>query len=419
MATIKPFKGILYHNGQDLSSVIAPPYDVIKPGEQELYYQKSRYNIIRLEYGLAASNDQAADNRYTRAAAAFQQWLAEGVLRCETKEMFYIYEQAFTIRNNRYHRTGLAVALKAESYRQKSVLPHEETLQKPKSDRLELLRHCRANFSPIFGLYSDPDSNIGSLISEIKLSRPLFQFSEPDGAGHTLWALPEPSTQTALTNLLSLQPVFIADGHHRYETALAFAEESDLSLHPGRNYLLAILVSLQDPGLIILPTHRMIAGLPVEKLTALTQIAPDHFTVFKRGKLKDLNLNAFLNEIKTKGISRPSLGMLTPDQALLLQARSGTETLDVSILQKLILDPLFAGSGSFSFEENISYIKDETEALEAVRGGKAQAAFILNPTPLAELTAHASRGEKMPQKSTYFYPKLPSGLIIHHLDLSH
>jgi uncharacterized protein (DUF1015 family) len=416
---IKPFKGILYHNSQDLSSVIAPPYDVIKPGEQELYYQKSLYNIIRLEYGLAALNDRTGDNRYTRAAAAFQQWLAEGVLYRETKEMFYIYEQAFTVQNNRYHRTGLAVALKAESYRQKSVLPHEETLQKPKSDRLELLRHCRANFSPIFGLYSDPDNNIGSLISEAKLRQPLFQFSESDGAGHTLWVLPDPDKQNTLINLFAAQPVFIADGHHRYETAVAFAEESDLNSHPGCNYLLAILVSLQDPGLIILPTHRMLTGLPVEKLAALIEIAHDHFTVFKRGKLKDLDLNVFLDEIRTKGISGPALGLLISDQALLLQARSGAETLDVSILQKLILNPLFADLGSYASEEYLSYIKDETEALEAVRCRKAQAAFLLNPTPIAELTAHASRGEKMPQKSTYFYPKLPSGLIIHHLDLSH
>jgi len=419
MAVIRPFRGIRYHTGIDLGSVITPPYDVIKAGEQDKFYQRSPYNIIRLEYGLTGTGDHAHDNRYTRAAADFQRWLDEGVLQREAENVFYVYEQSFVYQNAAFRRTGLAAALKAESYQRKSVLPHEETLPKPKSDRLELLRHCRANFSPIFGLFTDAKKEITAILAETKQSPPLFQFSEPDGTGHIFWAVEDPVRQEALIKLLEQRPVYIADGHHRYETALAYAEESDLQHCPGCGYLLAFLISLQDPGLIILPTHRLLIGLPQEKLPALLDIAQEKFEVSELGSSRDLDLSAFLAAVKDAGSSKPSLGLITPQRALLLRDLSGTETLDVTILQKRLLEPFLAHLGLFTWEDHLGYIKDEAEAFESVLSGNAQAAVFLNPTPMDELTARATRGEKMPQKSTYFYPKLPSGLVIHHLDLSY
>ncbi len=423
MAIIAPFKGLRFNTALagDLSAAITPPYDVIKPHEQESFYQRSPYNMIRLEYGLTKVADNASDNRYTRAGATLQQWLHEGVLQPETERVFYVYEQSFSHLNNAYRRTGLVVSLHAEPYQNKSVLPHEETLQKPKSDRLELLRHCRANFSPIFGLYSDQGGEIGSILTAAKQSPPLFEISEPGGPGHTLWALPDSTNQKKLIELMTPLPVYIADGHHRYETALAYAEESDLEHYPGRGCILAFLVSLQDPGLVILPTHRILSGLPAEKASTLSRIARENFVLLERGNPVSLDTRVFLRELNELGAHKAALGVIMPDQALLLQLQeaSGGENLDVSILKERLLEPLFQDMSPTAYEEHISYIHDETEALQAVISRKAQAAFILNATPMEEVTARAARGEIMPQKSTYFYPKLPSGLVIHHLDLSH
>lgn len=423
MAIIAPFRGLRFNTAVvgDLGAAITPPYDVIKPREQKMYYQRSPYNVIRLEYGLTKAEDHASDNRYTRAGATLQQWLHEGVLRPDAERVFYVYEQTFSNLNHTYSRTALVAALQAEPYQKKSVLPHEETLQKPKTDRLELLRHCRANFSPIFGLYSDQSGKIGQILAAVKQAPPLLEISETDGSGHTMWAMPDTADQETLINLMAHLPIYIADGHHRYETALAYAGESDLEHHPGRGRILSFLVNLQDPGLVILPTHRILSGLPAERASTLPCVAQENFKLLDRGKPENLDLHAFIDELQELGANSPAIGIIMPDQTLLLQLREAGsgDDLDVSILKDRLLKPLFHGMGPTAYEDHISYMHDETEALQAVLSGKVQAAFILNATPMIEVTTRAARGEKMPQKSTYFYPKLPSGLVIHHLDLSH
>ncbi len=421
MATILPFRGIRYNEylTGDLGAVITPPYDVIKPEEQAIYYRRSPYNIIRLEYGYSGGNDSAANNRYTRAAGTWQRWLNEGVLRREEKKVFYIYEQTFTYRENTYRRTGLVAALKAEPYDHKTVLPHEETHRKAKSDRLELLRHCRANFSPIFGLFSDPGDVAGQIMGAVKKGAPLCDITMPEGTErHILWALDELDLQNRLIEFMASRPVFIADGHHRYETAVAFAGESDLRRHPGRGYVLSILVSLRDPGLVILPTHRVLSGLTPAQIAGLLRAAREKFKVTEWGSLRAADLPSFLAEIKVRGAAAPAFGLITEEAALLLQGDFAEDTLDVSILNNRLLAPLFTDMEPSAFEEHVSYSKDEYEVLEMIYRQKAQAAFLLNATPIQELTDRASRGEKMPQKSTYFYPKLPSGLVIYDLDSS-
>ncbi len=419
MAEIIPFRGIRYDESitGDLSAVVTPPYDVIKPEEQALYYRRSPYNIIRLEYGLTGENDSATNNRYTRAAGTLQRWLEEGALRHEDKKVFYVYEQTFTYRENTYRRTGLVAALKAEPYHRKTVLPHEETLQKAKSDRLQLLRHCRANFSPIFGLFADPGDEAGQIMRTAKKGDPLIDLFMPGGTErHILWALDDLDRQNRLIDFMASRPVFIADGHHRYETAVAFAGESDLKQYPGRGYVLSILVSLRDPGLVILPTHRVLKGLAPAKIAGLLRAARENFKATEWGSLQAADLPSFLAEIKARGAAAPAFGLITEETALLLQGEAAEDTLDVSILKNRLLAPLFADMEPSAFEEHVSYSKDEYEVLELIRCQKAQAAFLLNATPMQELTARASRGEKMPQKSTYFYPKLPSGLVIYDLD---
>ncbi|NLY39675.1 MAG: DUF1015 domain-containing protein [Firmicutes bacterium] len=421
MATIKPFKGLRYNPAliEDLAAVITPPYDVIDGAAQARYYEQSPYNIIRLEYGMIRPGDDERDNRYSRAAATLQRWLAERILIVEEAPAFYIYEQSFAFEGNNYLRTGIAAALKLEPYSSKVVLPHEETHSRPKSDRLELLRHCRANFSPIFGLFPAPGEKLNSLYARAKLEPPLMDLAGKNGERHLLRAVREKALIEQLIELIGAQPVFIADGHHRYETALHYAAEPGAPL-PGSQFVLAFLFSLEDPGMLILPTHRLTGRLTPDQKNLLEKIMAERFTIGQRGNLRELNMESFIGALRERGRHGTALGLFRGDEALILmpQKCAGGERLDTALLQELILEPLYGGDRT-RLEQEISYTRDASEARQAVIEGTSGAAFIMNPTPIEAVTDHARRGKKMPQKSTYFHPKLPSGLLIHHLALSH
>lgn len=419
MANILPFKGLRYRS-KDLIDIMAPPYDIIGIEEQDMLHRRSPYNIIRLEYGITRPDDDGKDNRYTRAAAKFQEWLHQGILFREDEKCFYLYEQSYSYSGNSYQRTGIVTALRAESFESKMVLPHEETMKKPKSDRLKLLKSCRANFSPIFGLFPDPDNKIRYTLDGVKSGEPIIDFIDESGQIHRIWTIKDPALQENLITFMCNRPVFIADGHHRYETALAYSRESDLNQNPGRAYILSVLVSLQDPGLIVLPTHRLLSDLTEEQVARLYRLAGENFTIIERGELKRLELPSFMEEIRNRGQEFPTLGLILPGKALILTLRENIAdcNLDACILKNKLLLPLFRSDEKL-LENHVTFTKMEEEALKKVTSGSAQASFLMNPTPMEEVTRRSLQGERMPQKSTYFYPKLPSGLIIHHLDLSH
>ncbi len=420
MAVIVPFRGVRYNEKVTgkLAAVIAPPYDVITAEEQEQLYLQSPYNLIRLEYGKGFPGERAGDNRYTRAAADLEAWLQEKALLLEQRRSFYIYRQTFAVRGRTLHRTGLIAALKLEPYSSRVVLPHEDTLAAPKKDRMELLRSCRANFSPIFGLFSDPEENFAGICNEVLQNKPLFHFDGGRGETHTLWSLQGKETE-APAALLAPKQIFIADGHHRYDTALQYSQEAGGDRRPGSGYVLAVLVPLEDPGLVVLPFHRLPAALPPRQLELLSINVEKYFETEDRGLLKELHMARFIAEIASRGKEGPTMGLLLPRgaQLLTLKDKKRAGELDVSILKRLLLDPVLAGAACP--ERHLDFVIDEADAQNAVLTGEAQAAFLLNPTPMEAVTARALKGENMPQKSTCFYPKLPSGLVIHHLDLSH
>ncbi|HOB87627.1 MAG TPA: DUF1015 domain-containing protein [Bacillota bacterium] len=417
MASISPFHGIRYNpkTCPDLGAVITPPYDVIQPQEQEEYYRRSPYNIIRLEYGQTDPGDSAADNRYTRAAAAFRQWLAEEVLIREKEKAIYRYEQSFVHNNTRYLRTGIIVALKVEPYEKKIILPHEETLTQPKSDRLELLRHCRANFSPIFGLFPDPEQRVEQICAAGS-GELLYDFTDEHGDRHRLLAIKDPSLCRQLVDFLAPLPVFIADGHHRYETALNYAASADLERHPGHGYVLCTLVSLHHPGLVVLPTHRLLHSLTPAQLEKLLPLIRQNFALLEWGNLERLDWPAFWEVLDRQAQEGPAMGLLLPREVYILKAKTGEDRLDVSLLQELIFEKLLPPGQDV--ESCLDFTRSEEEALAGIRAGRWQAAFILRPASVEQITRMAYRGERMPQKATYFYPKLPSGLVIYHLDQS-
>ena len=412
MAVIVPFRGIRYNSAKikNLADVITPPYDVITAGEQEQLYRRSPYNFIRLEYGKTGPGDRSGENRYTRAAASLKRWVDRGVLLREERPSFYLYRQSFNYLGSVYRRTGLIAALKLEPYDKKVILPHEDTLAAPKADRLELLRSCRANFSPVFGLFTDGEQRFAEICAPLLQKPPLYDFSDHRGERHVLWRVDGVAAREALRRLLEPRQIFIADGHHRYDTALRHAQLSGGG-RDGSAYALAVLVPLEDPGLLILPFHRVLAELSKEQLALLLEKVNEHFMVEEHSS--PTPLVARLAEPDS-----PLMGMLLPRRKLLLTAREkhSSRELDVVLLKRLLLDPLFDGGAA---ENHLDYITGEEEAAEAVDAGRAQAAFLLKPTPMEAVTARALKGENMPQKSTCFFPKLPSGLVIHHLDWSY
>lgn len=423
MATIYPFPGLRYNTKKIISpeNVIAPPYDVIGEEEQEDLYDLSPYNIIRLEYGKETEEDTSDNNRYTRAASDLNQWLEENVLIQEDKPVFYWYEQEYFWEGETFVRDGLIATLKTEPYEKGSVIPHEQTLSKPKEDRLQLLRHCRTNFSPVFGLYPDKEGQVEDKCASVKQKEPVMDFKDYSGQRHRLWTVEDPSLQEELQRIFESFTVFIADGHHRYETALEFSKEMEEKGKYGYDRVLAVLVNLYSPGLLILPTHRVIQGMDNLDVSRLLSSLEDEFNVREWSSSNEFELNTFTEELNKMGQDRFAFGMVTKDKSYLVQIKeeymTSDEKLDVTWLQEKVLETRLNFTAEDIKEgDNLSYTRNIKEAVDQVVKGDAQVSFILNPPGLDQTVDIAKTNEKLPQKSTYFFPKLISGLVLNKLD---
>lgn len=446
-----PFKGLRYAPAAGpLADLITPPYDVIDAAAQEMYYRRHPYNIIRLEYGKIYPEDTAENNRYTRAAACYAAWRREGVLVQEERPALYRYEQEFTFSGRRLVRGGFICAVKLAPYEEGVVLPHEETLPKHKADRLLLMRACRANFSPVFGLYVDPERRVEACWKEAGDLPPDVAFTGEDGQAHRLWVVTDPQVIRTVQEILAPASVYIADGHHRYETALAYREErrQEEGNPEGErpyDYVMMALVNLYDPGLVCLPTHRLVKSQAPLEVEGLLEKLQEHFGVEPFPLAPGYgNFREFLGELAVRGgfagseaagaqkARRHVFGLYLGGGRLYLLAlreegslprlmppgRSPAwQSLDVSVLHCLILERLLGiGAAERAGETHLAYTREEEEALAAVDRGEYRMAFFLNPTQVEEVIAVARSGEKMPQKSTYFFPKVITGLVINPLD---
>ncbi len=425
MTTVLPIKGLRFSTAVgNLSMVITPPYDVIDPELQAEFYTKSPYNIIRLEYARSQPGDNTRVNKYTRAAETFQQWLQEEILVREEEAAIYLYEQHFTYQQKKYIRQGIYCGVALSPFEEGRVLPHEKTLHQPKLDRLELLRHCEAQFSPILGLYKDRDSYVDEQAAHYKKEQePIIDFEDESGQLHRLWAITDKKFIDLIQTFFQDQKIFIADGHHRYETALQYyldkKEEQQSRVKFG--HALMVLINIYDAGLLAFPTHRMIKQSAInsqdllKKLQKRFQIQPFSLTE-KREELLGL-LDRSLTGATEKKLR---LGLYTPEkQFFLLTIKDLKEKekpfpwLDTVIFQELVLEEIFGWNetdrkkGSY-----ISYIRDEWGAKEQVDKGQAYYVFFLNKSSLEEIISLAEKGIRMPQKSTYFFPKLVSGLVV-------
>ena len=435
MAEVCPFRGVRYNQGTvgDLAKVICPPYDIITPQQQEFYYKRSEYNAIRLEYVQTQAGVDSV-NKYQRAANTFQRWLGEGVLQVEDYPAFYLHDHYFTHLGERRKRRGLISRVRLGPWGS-SVYPHEETLSKAKSDRLQLMRACQANFSPIFTLYQDLEGKIAGILSEVSKDEPVIELSD-SGEGHVVWAIAEPELIHQVSDFFVGQSLYIADGHHRYETALAYQHErACLSLpaeckEPGGsligkeafNYVMMTLVDFADPGLFLLPIYRLVRGIASSALSGLKDQLGQFFVLESVSSTVGL-IDSWRDAMRAGAVT--GIVGLEDDALIVLKRRQDVciedmlpkshslayRSLNVSLLPHLILDRML---GLAPANEDIAYGVDVGEACRQVAEGKYQLAFLLSPLQPEMAKAVADAGDRMPQKSTYFYPKLPTGLVLNY-----
>jgi uncharacterized protein (DUF1015 family) len=428
MAEVRPFRALRYDPAiADPARGIAPPYDVISPALQAELYDRAPHNIIRVEYGRDRDDDSERANKYTRAAADLRDWRTSGVLKLDADPAIYVYRQRFAWAGERYERTAYFGAVRLEEWEKAIVRPHEHTLSNPKADRMNLLRATRTQVSPVYSLYRP--KNAGGLWFEHGEHAELTV--DADGEQHLIDRVTDEIAIADFARLIEESDVYIADGHHRYETALAYRDEvrarSDRwTGEEPENFVLMALTAHDDPGLLVLPTHRLVhvTTLPAD---ALSRIAAR----FEATRLDATEPAELMSSLRRAGGDPAFVIAGLPDGPHLLQLRdrAGVESLmsadqpaawkqlDVNVLQYGILqDVLGIDDEQLKSGGTVTYTQDERLALRAVDRGEAQLAFLLNPTPVGQVLAVADAGGRMPQKSTYFHPKLPTGLVLRPLD---
>ncbi|MFO7953078.1 MAG: DUF1015 domain-containing protein [Bacillota bacterium] len=426
MAEVRPFKGIRYNLSavKEPAAVIAQPYDIISPADQEHLHQKNPYNIIRLEYGKSYPGNGAFNNRYTRAKVTFYRWLQEKILLIDPQPGFYFHEQNYTFRKQTYRLRSIFAALKLEPYTNRVILPHESTLAGPKEDRYKLLEATRANFSPIFTLAPDPGNQMADFFSRVIKKEPLFESGEYSSSRHRLWTVTEPGLLEEIIASIKKQSLLLADGHHRYETALNYLNRTDQERIPGAAYILAALVSIHDPGLLMLPTHRLLSGLAKTQKTRLDKLIADQFIVTLEADPATLDKEKFLAELNRISFQKSGFGYITPQKACLLTPKinsgmPGKQAPAVSVLHENLLNQVINNEIDHdSFTAKINFLHDFATALNSVNAGSADAAFIMGTFPVSKVFEETRQGRLLPQKSTYFFPKMPGGLVIYHMGKS-
>ena len=394
MAEIAPFAGLRYDPTKvgDVGDVMAPPYDVIAPSEQAALYDRSPHNVVRLI--LARDADRAEV-----AARTLRSWVDTGVLAPDDEPAVYLYSQRFTLPDGRTRRRdGVICRLRLEDFSSGVVRPHERTFPGPKADRLALIRATGASLSPIFGLYARPGEPLRDLLAPS--TDPAVDVEDAAGTGHTLWRITGAAAIDRLRSSLAAETIFIADGHHRYETGLAYRDECS-----GRGdtpWIMACLVNMEEEGLVVLPTHRLVEPSCVLDHGALAAGLGGRFDVEALG----------LNGTRPTGV----IDVVLPEHRLRLRPTRETRaamagvpeairSLDVAVLHEALLGPLGIGA------DRLTFTHDDAEAVAAVGSGRAGAAFLVNPPSMAAVRAVCLSGEVMPEKSTYFFPKLADGLV--------
>ena len=426
MAEIKGYKGLRFNceKAGKIEELVCPPYDIISDQQREEYIKTNPHNIIRLEL-------PKGDDKYNKAAEILKDWLEKGILVKEDKPAIYIYEEEFTAYGERKAIKGIICRVKLEEFSKGIILPHEFTLSKAKEDRLNLMKATNCNFSQIYSLYMDGGKNTLGKIDSLSKSEPDIQLQDNDNVTHRMWIIKDEKAIADICSDFTDRKLYIADGHHRYETALNYrnylreqglAKEGDAC-----DYQMMMLVDMEHPGLVVFPTHRLVRNLDSFNAERVIDSCKEYFDVTEHSDIDTIEstLMELYNQGKKAyafycGGSSYKLLVLKDNniiKKLLPNASTATQQLDVTILHTLILEKIFGiDAENMAKQINLTYTKIFDEAISSVQQGNSQCAFILNPTRVSEIREVASNGEKMPQKSTYFYPKMITGLVMNQLE---
>jgi uncharacterized protein (DUF1015 family) len=437
LVELQPFRGIVYNPARfdDLFALLAPPYDVISQQEQEIYYQQHPHNVVRLIYGKEDVGDTEHDNRYTRAANYLQTWLHQGVLQRDSAPSMYLCAEQYVLPDGtQRERQGLIALCRLEPYERGIVLPHEETSPVPKRMLFDLRSTVEANLSQIFALYADDTGKLQEILASQRRQPMRLSFRDQEQMLHRVWAISEPSLLTEIRRVMSDSWALIADGHHRYETFLAYQQmRQQLTPHASGeawfNFGMMYLTDIHDPGLTILPTHRVLQGLPPTLLQQLPTRLHDYCTLeafpFHTPAERDAQRQQLMHEMRRRSAQAHVFGLYTGDNTLWLLTYRGASAatepsttasaedrsaLDVSLLHDALLEKML---GVDVREEMIAFTQDDMVALDLVSHQGYQLAFLLNPTRVEQVVQQAMAGQRMPRKSTYFYPKLLTGIVLH------
>ncbi len=418
MAVIKPIKALHFsEKAGDISTCVCPPYDIISPAERASLIARNEYNLVRLEL-------PEGEDKYNEAGKTLNEWLDKGILERDSKEGIYVYREEFAVKGKEYCLTGIVCRVKLCDFSEKVVLPHEETLTKAKKDRFELMSATGCNFSSIYSLYSDESGKIAEVIAKKTEEAPIHRFTDEEEVTHTLWKIECENGISAIVNALADKQLFIADGHHRYETALNFrnhCKENGLVPENGDvDHIMMTLVDMDDKGLVVFPTHRLIVDKAVDRDSVAEACKADFDS-------KILPLSELENALEA-GENGKTYALYTGgDDFMLMEFKESSariidnrseaySDLDVSVLHSFVLEnALGIDKENMANQVNLRYTRSLDEAIESVKNGSATAAFLINATKVSQIKAVALAGDKMPQKSTYFYPKLKTGLVMNKL----
>lgn len=426
MANIKPFCGIYFNQDKitDISKVICPPYDIISPVAQESYHRLSPYNMIHLEFG----RDKPGEDKYKCAEVSFNNWLKEEILMRDKEPAIYFYNQRFTIRGEAKERLGFIALLRLEG-KGNTVFPHEHTRLEPKEDRLQLIKHVEANLSPIFVLFSDEKRIIRRTYEKyIKDTSPFIEIIDEERMSHKIWRFNSEDALESFQAQMENKNIFIADGHHRYEVALAFREEmkkklGNLPEEADFNYIMAYFTNIEGKGLSILPIHRLVEGISDFRIDTFKEAVKAYFDI---QEIKERD--NFLLLLEKAGVRENTLGMYRDKKFYLLRLKNKKfldkeildkpkeyGSLDVTILNYIVLKRILGLN--LEDKEKIKFNPNTDELISHVDNNNNSLAFFLNPVKIEQLVSIAQAGERMPPKSTYFYPKVYAGLLINKFNI--
>jgi len=430
MVVFRPFRGWRYNSKVvgDLARVVCPPYDLITPQLQESLLQQSPYNVVHLEAGEGLDWNAPVPGQYQGTSQLFDDWIQRGVLLRDQDPYYYLLKHDFSFQDQRLSRLGLTGCVGLEEYEAQQVFPHEYTEEPAIRDRVSLMEACNANFSPIMALYKDSGQYLRPVFREVMGAEPDIQIRADSNQDLALWRIGDPGLQNRIHQFFTDTRVFLADGHHRYEAALRFRKkqsswfEEPIHHSPAHNFIMMTLIEFDDPGLLVLPYHRIVGGLPQLLLAQVQERLRQIFDVQPVDLATPDTAAGLLSEVLRAGTDAKVLGLfgLQDKVPYLLTLRDDAPwrdwgplaISDAWILEEQVLKPVLADDTS----EYLNWVHDHHDAVDRVITGESQMAFLLKPFPMGQFEDVVGEGQRLPPKSTFFYPKLPTGLVINQLD---